>query len=237
MKSRLSKILKGSVIGALTLGLISCGNSENDKIADAQICLDKATSETALSCMDKVDGMTTPASELIRCSAYFVDQGFGEASRLANVAEKITDESNSGDGTMAALSFMAFSAQKYSKTRNHELSEASFVSCNASKSGGLIYLSSMSRIATTAMNLIGSYDPSTGVPPTEAEIKEILCDNPMSSETSAAIGSAAQAAYESNCLGKDISQDTICQQYKAAMDAGSTPEEIGTGLTNEICQP
>lgn len=210
-------------------------NSESEKIADAQDCLDRSTSDTALACMSKVEGLTSSSANLIRCSAYFIDQGFSEASRLSQVVEKLNESGDQDGSTVAALTFMAFSAEKYDLTTNYNLSETAFTACSKSNSGGLIYLSSMTRIATAAMNVIPGYDPTSGVPPTEQQIEDAICDPSRSPATSIAIGSAAQVAYQQNCAGKDISGDPVCQQYKEALDAGTTPEEIGDGLATAIC--
>lgn len=213
-----------------------CAASDADKIADGQDCLDRSTSETALSCLEKVDGLTSAGAELVRCSAYFIDQGFGEASRLAKVSEQLKDDSGgSGNATISVLSFMAFTASKYDKTTNTSLSDKSFAACQASKSKGMIYLSSMSRIATVALSIVGSYDPTSGVPPTQAQIEDGLC-NQNDPVVRGAVGSAAQAAYEQNCVGKDVTQDPVCQQYAAAVGAGATPVDIGNELATNLCQ-
>lgn len=236
-KSPSAQPLFARAVGVVVmLALAACTTPESDKIADAQDCLDRSTSTTALACMSKVEGLTSASSELIRCSAYFIDQGFSEASRLSEVAEQMSSTDGNQDGsTITALSFMAFSAEKYDMTKNFELSEAAFASCSKSSSSGLIYLSSMARIATSAMNVIPGYDPRDGVAPTPEQVEEALCDPSRSAVTSIAIGSAAQVAYEQNCLGKDITNDPACLQFQAAVNAGTTPEQIGDGLAEAIC--
>jgi hypothetical protein len=218
------------------IGLTSCAPSESDKIADAQDCLDRSQPGDALACLEKVDGMVTPASDLIRCSAYFIDQGFSDPSRLSQVVEQLNGDSGGDTATIAILSFMAFSSSKYDLATNFRFSETAFGACERSKSKGLLYLSSMSRIATAAMNIIPGYDPTTGVPPTETEIRNAICTSP-SSTTNIVIGTAAQTAYDQNCRGKDISKDPICTQYAEAVAAGTTPEEVGAGLGAAICNP
>lgn len=227
---------KWILAAAIGLAFISgCAPSDSDKIADAQDCLDHATSDNALTCMDKVSGLSTASAELIRCSAYLVDQGFSEPARLLDVVQQIKDNGNRDSATISALSFMAFRASKYSKTENNTYAGLAFTSCQNSLSSGLIYLMSMSRIATEAMTLIDSYDPTSGNPPSASDIQTVICDPARSSTTSAVIGSAAQIAYEKNCVGKDITADPVCQQYAAAVSSGTTPEQIGDGLATAIC--
>lgn len=224
---------------AATLTLSGCAQPDSDKVADAQDCLDRSTAATALACLSKVEGLTSSSAELIRCSAYFIDQGFSDAERLAAVAEQLnSDDGNSGDATMNILSFMAFSNLKYTMPENFSLSETSFSSCAKSNSPGLIYLSSLTRIATAALNILPGYDPASGVAPTEAQIRSVMCQPGGPPEaTSIVIGAAAQTAFDQNCKGKDISKDEICMQYQTAVNAGSTPAEVGASLAAEICAP
>ncbi|MBX3016771.1 MAG: hypothetical protein KF767_02690 [Bdellovibrionaceae bacterium] len=221
-----------------TLGLAACAPSNADKVADAQDCLDRATSDTALACLSKVDGVETAGAELVRCSAYFIDQGFSDPGRLSRVSEELKKDGNNGGGgssTIAVLSFMAFSASKYDKTTNLNFSETAFASCQGSSSKGMIYLSSMTRIATVALGLVTLYDPTTGTPPTESQIREGLCTN-ATPASRAVIGSATRAAYEQNCKGKE-NPDPVCKEYAAAVGGGTTDEQIGSQLETNLCTP
>lgn len=223
-----------ALLSALSLG--GCTASDADKIADAQDCLDRSTTETALTCMEKVDGLNSAGAQLVRCSAYFIDQGFGDPSRLSRVAEELgRDGGGGGSSTIAVLSFMAFSAQKYDKSTNQALSDKAFTACQASNSKGMIYLSSLTQIATVALGLVGAYDPGSGVPPTEAQIREGLCTNATPTSRSV-IGNATRTAYEQNCVGK-TEPDPVCEQYAAAVNAGTTDEQIGQQLETNLCTP
>lgn len=230
------KTLTRPLLMSTVLALAACAPSDADKIADAQDCLDRATADTALACLSKVDGVSTSGAELVRCSAYFIDQGFGDPGRLSQVAEQLKGDNNGGGGnsTIAVLSFMAFSAQKYDKTTNLDFSAKSFAACQASQSKGMVYLSSMSRIATVALGLVTIYDPTTGVPPTEQQIKDGLCTPDPGSRS--VIGSATKAAYLQNCAGKE-NPDPVCQEYAAAVGAGLTDEQIGNQLADNLCTP
>ncbi len=220
----------------IALALVGCGKKDIDNVSEAQECLDTSTSTTALACMSKVEGLTSAASNVIRCSAYFVDQGFADPARLASVSQQITTTTTPDASSVAALTAMGFVASKYSMTANDNLSATALTACTASASSGLIYLSSMSRIATATLKDAG-FDSTTGIAPTTTDMQNAICVGSPSNTTKAAMGNAALAAYNKNCIGKDISGDVMCLQYQAAIASNSDPTAIGTSLITTICTP
>lgn len=223
---------------ALCLASLSCVKRDIDKISEAQDCLDASTSDTALGCMEKIDGLESASANLIRCSAYFIDQGFADTTRLASVAERISSSNGTPqDNTFAALSVMGFVAAKYTKVRNSDLSAQSFAVCEKSKSPGLIYLSSLSRISTVILDKISAFDPQNGTPPTGPEIEAELCSG-QDSTMKIAIGMAAIAAYQNDCVlhqGNGKTDDAVCQQYAAALSQSQDPETVGGLLADNLC--
>ena len=223
------------VVSLLNFG---CVKRDIDKISEAQDCLDTATSANALTCMEKIEGVETAGANLIRCSAYFVDQGFADTTRLASVAERISSSNGTPqDNTFAALSVMGFVATKYTKSENNSLSEKSLAVCEKSKSPGLIYLSSLSRISTVILN-VSAYDHLSGNPPTTTELENVVCNNPDSAVLTA-IGMAAIAAYQNDCVlhqGSGQTTDAVCQQYATAIaNNNSDPLAVGTALSTNLC--
>lgn len=222
---------------ALSLLNFGCVKRDIDKISEAQDCLDQSDSSNSLACMEKVEGLESAGSHLIRCSAYFIDQGFAEPSRLASVAQQVTN--GSGDpaqNTFGALSIMGFVATKYSMSENYDKSELAFNSCSKSKSGGLVYLSSITRISTALLKDL-AFNPGSGTPPTATEIENTLCDPALSSPTKIAIGMAAIAAYQNDCITRKTESDEVCQQYAAALATSSDPETVGGMLADNLCTP
>lgn len=232
-----SKATTGTI--ALAIGifsLVGCGKKDIDKVSEAQSCLDSATSTTAMACLTKLEGLDTASANIVRCSVYFVDQGFSDPTRLQQVVTQITDTSNPDSASLSALTTMGFAASKYTMTENDNLSAAAQTACVASGAGGLIYLSALSRIATASLLDMG-YNPGSGVAPTPAQMQTQLCTTGPSNTTKTAMGNAAVAAYNKNCVGKDISKDVMCQQYAAAMNGTTDPATIGGNLTTAICSP
>lgn len=219
----------------MTLVVLSaCGKKDIDKIAEAQECLDKATENTALACLQKVEGVESKAADILRCSAYFIDQGFSDPVRMEQVATQITSTQTPDNASLSALSVLGFTSQKYTMTENFNLSETAFPACVRSGSGGLVYLAAATRMATAALTDMG-FDSTTGTPPDINDMENAICNGTPSSTTKEAMGNAALAAYQQNCLGKDISTDVMCQQYQAAIAAHSDPTDIGTELIDVLC--
>lgn len=99
------------VIAAFSLSffLSGCEESDADKLADAQECLDAYARNGGgdLSvCERYVEGMTTPAAYGIRCASGFIREGFTSAQRYIDAFEQIeTINSNSVRAFLALVSF------------------------------------------------------------------------------------------------------------------------------------
>lgn len=229
------KTIRGISILIAVFSLSSCGKKDIDKVSEAQACLDAATEGTALACMEKVEGLNSSSADLIRCSSYYIDQGFANPERLADVAEQLS--SDSGDPatrTFTALSAMGFVSGRYDMDTNYEYSRKAFTACSNSKSPGLIYLSSLTSISTALLKDL-AFIPG-GADPDPADIQNELCSGGGPSDaTKVAIGLAAIEAYNKDCIGRDISADPVCQQYQAALAVSSDPLTVGTALADEIC--
>lgn len=226
------------LLGLATLALTHCGKKDIDRVSEGQECLDQATSSTALSCLDKIDGITSPSAQIVRCSIYFVDQGFADPTRISQVADQVTSGSgSSSSSSIAALTVMGFTSSKYTSDQNLELSQTAFAACQASLAGGLVYLSSMSSIATNLLHDFGFDPQGGGSPPDETQIHDTLCNGSASTTTIGAMGSAALAAYNQNCIGKDITQDAMCQQFQTAVNGSTDPQTVGTSLQTSLCTP
>jgi hypothetical protein len=211
-----------------------CGKKDTDRVSEAQDCLDKSTSDTALTCLSKVEGVESGQASLVRCSAYFIDQDFASGTRFAQVADQIT---NGGSGTpdsrtLSALSVMAFVSTKYTMAVNFDLSKAASAECSKSSSAGLIYLSSMMSMSTALLNDLG-FVPGSGTPSLTG-----ACAGGVSTATPATkniMGAAAIAAYNSNCLGKDLTNNVVCQQYQEALGGSADPATVGAALATNLC--
>ena len=73
LSDKRSWLVVGMVV--LSFGLLSCEEDEDNKLAKAQQCLDGLNDGSAVAeaqaCAEKVSGLSSPASYVIRCSVGF----------------------------------------------------------------------------------------------------------------------------------------------------------------------
>lgn len=221
----------------ISLNLISCGGiKEADKIANAQSCIDNATSTTVNQCVTKVEGIETKSAYLIRCIAKFIEEGFNESTRLSQVFQQIGSTSGASQGiqVMAVLGFKNGSSSSVNK--QNAADAATY--CQRSESKGLIMLSSLASTATA----ISSFANDSGISQcttldatclTNALNSSAVKSNP---ETQAAVGNAAIAAYNSNCTGGKTTSGSFCQQFGSAINqAGGTSSASSVGSQIMTC--
>lgn len=221
---------------ALSLFLCSsCEKKDSDKVAEAQACLDAATADTALLCMEKVSGVNTESANLIRCSANFIYQRFTDPTRLS----KIADQMKTGSGASSAataIGLLAFGRPTSAQALALMQETSSY--CVASKSKGMILLSQMALIGTTLSNLVAgaalittcdTSDPAYDATACKDAVKDAACD-----ADSATLGNAALTAYGQSCQGSSQSNSSVCQQF-ATVTAGTTdPTTIGENLQTQL---
>jgi hypothetical protein len=211
----MSKITKALLL-PLTFGLITaCSGKETDadKIADAQSCLDTATASTAEACLAKIEGMESPASYLIRCVAKFAKEGYTTPSKISAALAAQTGGSTGSTNMMAALTFTTEATTTLNKTS----SQQTYGYCVKSGSEGLIFLSGLVQTATTVGALAadlggilaGGIENMTG-----DELKTAMDSLKSNPEAQAAVGSAVVGMYESSCTGSNNNANgDFCAQF------------------------
>lgn len=212
-----SYLTTATMILAITAGCAK--KTENDVIAEAQECLNKSSSASALDCLSIVDGKTTTASYLIRCAGYVKEQGIADPARLVEIAKGMDAGGSSGMATM--MKYLAFSSVAKM--------DAAWAACSQSGSKGLITLASMSRMATAmidAANQLGSN-------PDPAQVKAIICANNAS--TDLIVGQTAIVAYQQGCVGTNgVSSNPYCDIIKSTGDTAD-PAAIGVTVKQKMC--
>lgn len=143
-----------SCISILTLA--SCGSEkESDKIGDAQICLNSATTAaTANACLTKIDGITSTAAYAVRCNGSFISEGFASPTKYITAAQSLNGSNN---GTTTFMGLITFTSAGSLST---DLTNASntFTYCLTSGAKGTTLLSSFGYLAMSMYN----YARSTG---------------------------------------------------------------------------
>lgn len=234
MKISTSPLLRLSLIALAGFALASCGETEEDRtIASAQNCLDNAHSPTdGKACYDMVGSLTSEKAYLVKCSAAYISQGF-TSKRMGDAFEKLKD-SNGGNGMATTMSFMAFSKTAPAISITDAVSD-----CKKSGVRALLRLSTMSQLATTIGNFVGtlpdptdpSFDPST---------YQGMVDGWISGSTTAEqqteIGNIAVGMNEAYCgPGSSFADNEICTKLGEALQlGGGNPQTIGAELLNRL---
>jgi hypothetical protein len=220
--------MKTSLLILMSLTLISCGKeTDADKIADAQACLDKATAANASACVAKVEGINSKGANLIRCVGTFVKQNLGTPSALAQIFTALDDNGGGGrNATIGIMDAITFKTNSGSAIPNsQDLSDSQYAAsiCNESNSPGLGMLSTLTVTATTVSSIgLGSINNTT---------LENCATDDCSPQQLAAIGSAVQLAYQSNCMNGGSSLGDVCTQLDSVIqNAGGSNTAIADTL-------
>lgn len=201
-----------------------CGKkTDQDRVADAQECIDRATAATVSTCVTMVEGLTSKGSYLIRCVSKYVEEGLADPASIysAIAASQTSGAGAAASGSMAMMSVLAF---KGGGDAAKGLANATAAStyCTASGSKGLIMLSTLTVTATVATSL-----GSCAATPTAACIKSglsTIATNPLGQ---AAIGSAAISAYQSNCSSGQTTTGGMCAQLAAVVGTNTDSSVVG----------
>jgi len=220
---------KAALLLALSLSssmLISCSEKDADKVGEAQLCLDKATQGTANTCMEKIASIDTPAANLLRCSANFIDEGFTQPSRFKSAFDALS--TNSSSNTQAFMSVLAFSS-KSSSADNQTYADQTYSYCSKSEAKGFMLLGSMAEAATTLSVLAGSF--TSGTQPSSTDITNAINaalggGNPAAVT---AIGAAVTTTYAASCQTGQQANTTLCDQFNTALSGVDTSDASAVG--------
>lgn len=208
--------------------LSSCGPKDSDKVGDAQMCLDTATAANVGECVEKVSGIESPGAYVIRCSADFIKQGFGDPKVIVDTFKNLTD--NPTNGTKAFLSAMVFGTTAEA--------DSAYNNCQKTGQKGFTTLAmavkSATYILSLGLNLIGNLPAN----PTETDIANAI--NAITSGTNQAqaaltIGTAVTETYSLTCKSGTQTNATLCTQMDQAFaTAGTTdPSAVGLAILNQ----
>ena len=222
------------VTGLASLLLASaCAKKDSDKISEAQDCLDKATSSTALLCMEKVSGVESEAADLIRCSSIFVYEEFASPAKLANISDQL--KTPGAHSPTTAIGLLSFSKPDNGGAQSDAYSAKALDYCTKAKSKGMTLLASMARISTSLAAALGGttiVDACSGATTTgcQAAVTSAACSAPP-----AVVGAAALAAYQQSCATGSQSASSVCTQFAAASANGTLgAAAVGTAVQTNL---
>lgn len=218
------------------LALTSCAPTDADKLSDAQSCLNTATSSNVDTCVAMVSGMQSSSASLIRCSAAFIKEGYGDGTKIQQALTSLDNGNTGSSGSISLIAQLAFSAETLIADNLSDAQTAQS-DCVASGSPGLIFLSGIALTATQAAEVVGA-DPTT-LDPTQvtAALTDIASGtNPAAAST---VGSAALSIYDNSCTGGNTSAGNFCAQFESVVQNAPSqdPTDIGQFLAQCYVTP
>lgn len=204
-------------------GLTSCEQSESNKLAQAQKCLDhvdESNPTSANSCLQYVADLDSEQANIIKCSVTFLAGGLTTV-KIANAYKQL-------DGNSAANKEAIFINTLSLSPVSAATNATSY--CQKTGIAGLIYLANLSVIGSNIMNLFPGFNPS--VPPSSSDVQTAIqnCRNTPGSCNDAQVGSAAISVANAYCSGSNAST-SVCQKINDAVNnSNGDPANIAQAL-------
>ncbi len=206
--------------GAFIIVASGCETNEQNKVAEAQQCLDRlsdsATAADAQPCLNFISGITSPSAYVIRCSVDFLAAGINPTQLIAAFQAMKTQSSAQQTATlMGALAESAVAPLTALQTAQATLND-----CVSSETPSLIYLAGVSVTGTALVVGGGSATPATFI---------ANCQATPASCSPDVIGSAAVTLASSYCTGSNVTSE-VCITINSAVAAGGSTTAIGDAL-------
>ena len=241
LKSFLQIVL--CALGLLSvLALPACVDEEQEKLAEAQACLDRineAQFSTANNCMVYLAGLDSPQANALKCSISFVGGGI-TTSRLISAYKQINNGANKESVFIGALVFSGASA---AAALNNVKSASNY--CNASGVKGLMFLANFSVMGTTLMaeyvaagGTVDWNNPGSGGGLTINEATLTTAVNNCAAGTGscdyAAVGNAVTILSQSYCTGSNKDQEICKDVNNAIIAAGGDPVALAQKFFSQL---
>lgn len=158
-------------LAGASFAMTACEDKNDDKIFSAQQCLDKAGAGNADpdDCVAMINGITTPKSYVIRCSADFLRQNITNAV-IVDAIKNLDKNETSNDPTVALFDTFHFTDNGAVGAGANTAAQLAVDNCTATGSKNLSMLALACQAATTlyvatnGVNLqtfIDTFDPNT----------------------------------------------------------------------------
>ena len=143
------------LMSSAVLFLTSCESKDDDKIYNAQRCLDVATPATVDACVDKVSGIGSTQAYVIRCSADFLRANITESTIVAALEQLDSNNDPTKNATVTLFKFFTFATTS--------AADLAVANCLATGSSTLHDLALSAKAATVVNLLTGGQDLETWV--------------------------------------------------------------------------
>lgn len=219
-------VLRVLLVAVLSFVSAGCETDNDNKVAKAQQCLDRAKTPAAAEvCLGDVGGITSAKASKIRCAAIYLMRGFTE-SKFESAFDSIINKSGSGDPLTGMMTQLAFANGQGNRANGTALSDASYAmsECTNSGSVGLTMLSGITATGTSIANLIPGWDANNPPSATDATListLQNLASNSGSAEAQATMGTAVLAISNTYCAVSDAGNAEVCGQVKQAVVSGN----------------
>ena len=239
------------------VSLSGCKQTDIDKVADAQECLDAYARNGGgdlTACETKVDGVTTPAAYGIRCATGYIREGFGSAQSFIDAFNAMTSVSASSVANF--LQLITFDSAGYGNTTNVDANyynaQRVYGYCAESLGKGATLLASFSFITNVLFKyecdnapgsgFMGTCDMSSANGPTTlaTAIGVAITDGSGSTNSMKGdLGTIVVNTYTASC-STSTSNQQLCKFLKTAIDnAGGTDNKtlVGDKFLNVLKNP
>jgi hypothetical protein len=201
----------------------ACETGDEDRIAQAQACLDRANQTTVSECELIVAGVTGPRASLIRCSADFIAQGF-TGSRFASAFTALKTTTTGQNSTLAMMAYLVFTVGADDAARN-AAADTAVNNCTSSGLPGMIMFSQFAKSATL---ISAGLAITPGTPPTPAQMQGNLGAVTGANVTS--LGTSIIAISTIYCAPTSSTKDvTFCASVNNAASQGGA-NAVGTQM-------
>ena len=210
---------------------IACETEEDNKIAQAQACLDNAIPSTASNCTTFITGLTSTDSYAIRCAADFIAGGLTSA-RIISAVGQMQDKSGGTDPALTLMGIVAFGSSA--------AATQAYDDCSKSGSSSFLFFASAAQMGTMIGSANGGSVISTiaaGGTPSQAQIDAALADaisNPNPTNN-AVIGNVVTNLASTECVNPSDAQKKVCDAVNAAIASNpGNAAAIGAALLAQL---
>lgn len=237
------KVLSAGLLIVLNVILSSCQKSDKNDLKETQLCLNTATSATALTCLEKITSNNTAQAFKLRCAAMFISQGYTTPSSFTSALNSINGSGCGGgcSSTVAALNGLNFHSGDpktvpSDRTANETAANLAFSYCSQSETNIYMQIASMFKIGTLATNMAYATTGAAGATPTEAELLAAVAALPA-----ADLGAIVNTTYAATCTNTTNASDEIkkyCGELSTSIAAtNGTDAAVGACLQHIMANP